>query len=68
MFAQFKTLFNGFLAAGTYVIDTYSGTVVEDPTYQINFTVGGVPEPSTLSLIGLGLLGLSAMRRRRRSA
>ena len=26
----------------------------------------GVPEPSTLGLIGLGLLGLGAMRRRQR--
>ncbi len=31
--------------------------------YGVNFEV--VPEPSTLGLIGLGLLGLGAMRRRR---
>ena len=28
--------------------------------------VAPIPEPSTLGLIGLGLLGLGAMRRRRR--
>jgi hypothetical protein len=35
-----QTLYNGSLAAGTYVIDTYSGTLAEDPTYQVNFTPG----------------------------
>jgi hypothetical protein len=31
-----------------------------------NIQISTVPEPSTLGLIGLGLLGLDAMRRRRR--
>ena len=33
---------------------------------RLGVTSAGVPEPSTLGLIGLGLLGLGAMKRRRR--
>lgn len=67
VFAQFKTLYDGVLAAGTYVIDTYSGTLPEDPTYQINFTVTQVPEPITVGLLGASLLGLGLAARRRRA-
>jgi hypothetical protein len=43
-----------------------SGFVV--PAAQLSLEVAQVPEPSTLSLIGLGLLGLTALKRRRRTA
>ena len=36
-------------------------------TFVDNLTVA-VPEPSTLGLIGLGLVGLGAMRRRNRAS
>ena len=70
-------------SAGTLTINNfqYSGdansglsgliwTVGEGNTRSINISAdfSNVPEPGTLGLIGVGLLGLSAMRRRRRSA
>jgi hypothetical protein len=66
--AAFRTVFNGSLAAGTYVIDTYSGTLTDDPTYQVNFTPGtAVPEPAPLAMLGTALVGFGAIRRRRES-
>ena len=44
-----------------------SGNVIIAHTLEIGQPGAAVPEPSTLGLIGLGLLGLGAMRRRRRS-
>ena len=51
-------------------IDPDGGSANPDnfETWLVRRTAQDVPEPSTLSLISLGLLGLSAMRRRRRDS
>lgn len=66
----YELLFNGVLAAGTYVIDTYLGNLAVDPDYQILFTpqvTTAVPEPITLSIFGAGFAGAAALRRRRKA-
>ena len=64
----FYTLFDGNLAAGSYALDNYAGTVSVDPNYQVNFTPASVPEPASLVIFGTALLGFNAFKRRRKPA
>ena len=61
---------NGFLAAGRYVVKV-TGTTASvgqsNPTYSGQIQVNQVPEPTTLALAGLALLGSAAAMRKRKS-
>jgi hypothetical protein len=67
-----ETLFDGTLAAGNYSIDTNAAIVDNDsgdPNYQVDFTPGAAtPEPSSLLLLGTGLLGLAFVAFRKAKA
>lgn len=49
---------------GPLVLDQVSGTL----TYQAVDTSASVPEPASLALLGCGLLGIAALRHRRKRA
>ena len=77
--AMYSTDVASGLSAGTYTVDVYFHTTDNDvPTtvYDNNsgndytgatFTVAAVPEPGTLTLLGLGLASGIAMLRRRKA-
>ena len=58
------SLNNTFLAAGSQFLVSYTGG---NGFSLDNFTVTAVPEPTTLALIGLGILSVGLGRRRNRS-
>ena len=60
---------NAFLTAGRYVVRV-SGTTVggTNPSYSGQIQVNQIPEPGTLALAGLAMLGAAVSLRRRKTA
>lgn len=56
-------LMSGWLNAGSYISDTTLGSF-EDLGYNTTLVLTSVPEPSSVSLLAAGLLGLGLRRRR----
>jgi hypothetical protein len=55
------------ITASTRIVSPNSGEIPGQTTVQGDVTTSGAPEPATIALIGASLLGLCALRRKRRS-